>query len=308
MIFLLGSPRSGTSWLGNIFDSHPDTLYRHEPDTISRGDYPVISDKVFLAEATQHLSTLPHVRNIKAAGSRPVFRKAYLSYRQWLVRKSIIYAAKGLGAYVPAAAQIHVPDFVDVDECQVTIKSVSLLGRVKSISKVFPDARFVLIVRHPCGHIDSILRGRSQGFLPSEIPLGFTDLDLARHYGIDRADLESAAPHIRAAWRWAILNENAMRELPNLEIVVYEELCQDALKVTTSLFEKVGLSISTQTEAFILQSTASDGTYFQTFRDPMKAANRWKSQFEQIDEVIEAIGHTKPYDLFRTPGMGRSCG
>ena len=31
-ILLFGAPRSGTSWLGRILDSHPDTLMRHEPD------------------------------------------------------------------------------------------------------------------------------------------------------------------------------------------------------------------------------------------------------------------------------------
>src|SRR5690348_17293271 len=31
-ILVLGAPRSGTTWLAKIIDSHPDVLYRHEPD------------------------------------------------------------------------------------------------------------------------------------------------------------------------------------------------------------------------------------------------------------------------------------
>ena len=31
-ILLVGLPRSGTTWVGKIFDSHPSTLYLHEPD------------------------------------------------------------------------------------------------------------------------------------------------------------------------------------------------------------------------------------------------------------------------------------
>ena len=33
-ILIVGAPRSGTTWLAKIFDSHPATLYRHEPDEI----------------------------------------------------------------------------------------------------------------------------------------------------------------------------------------------------------------------------------------------------------------------------------
>ena len=32
-VLIFGMPRSGTTWLGKLFDSHPSTLYRHEPDS-----------------------------------------------------------------------------------------------------------------------------------------------------------------------------------------------------------------------------------------------------------------------------------
>ena len=34
-ILILGAPRSGTTWLAKIIDSHPDVLYRHEPDKLA---------------------------------------------------------------------------------------------------------------------------------------------------------------------------------------------------------------------------------------------------------------------------------
>ena len=36
-ILILGAPRSGTTWLAKIIDSHPDVLYRHEPDAAIPG-------------------------------------------------------------------------------------------------------------------------------------------------------------------------------------------------------------------------------------------------------------------------------
>ena len=34
MLFIVGMTRGGNTWLGKIFDAHPDVFYRHEPDSI----------------------------------------------------------------------------------------------------------------------------------------------------------------------------------------------------------------------------------------------------------------------------------
>ena len=33
LILLFGMPRSSTTWIGKVFDSHPEEVYRHEPDS-----------------------------------------------------------------------------------------------------------------------------------------------------------------------------------------------------------------------------------------------------------------------------------
>ena len=63
ILLLLGAPRSGTTWLGKIFDSHPDVLYRHEPDTLDRGGdlpkmVPVADIPAWSAEARAYLLRL----------------------------------------------------------------------------------------------------------------------------------------------------------------------------------------------------------------------------------------------------------
>src|SRR6185312_4530492 len=44
-ILIFGLPRSGTTWIGKLFDSHPDTLYRHEPDSVRRLSMPLFPEK-----------------------------------------------------------------------------------------------------------------------------------------------------------------------------------------------------------------------------------------------------------------------
>ena len=33
-VFIVGTARSGTTFLAKLLDSHPDVLYRHEPDSV----------------------------------------------------------------------------------------------------------------------------------------------------------------------------------------------------------------------------------------------------------------------------------
>ena len=64
-ILVLGYPRSGTTWLAKIFDSHPDILYRHEPDELS----PARPD---MAPNVQ-IRTWLRQRGLRSAAKRPRF-------------------------------------------------------------------------------------------------------------------------------------------------------------------------------------------------------------------------------------------
>src|ERR1700760_3806926 len=82
VILILGAPRSGTSWLAKIIDSHPDVLYRHEPDTVLRNEvlpWMCGPDDIvkYRGEAESYLRQLIDVATLKSAGSLPIFRKRY---------------------------------------------------------------------------------------------------------------------------------------------------------------------------------------------------------------------------------------
>src|SRR5215831_8991023 len=84
VVLLLGAPRSGTTWLAKILDSHPDVVYRHEPDTVLRNDdlpylCPRESVSEFRDQAHQYLTQLLNVRTLKSAGSFPQFDKQFRS-------------------------------------------------------------------------------------------------------------------------------------------------------------------------------------------------------------------------------------
>lgn len=81
-VLIFGLPRSGTTWLAKIFDSHPDTLYRHEPDHILRGAHLPFACTAAEArrrteDARAYAQALLNLSTAKTAGSIPVFSKRY---------------------------------------------------------------------------------------------------------------------------------------------------------------------------------------------------------------------------------------
>src|SRR5580692_7916394 len=97
VVLLLGAPRSGTSWLAKIFDSHPDVLYRHEPDTVVRTwDLPWMCPRdqvdAYVDQARVYVRQLIETATLKTAGSRPMFAKRFESTPTHLLRAAIIHA------------------------------------------------------------------------------------------------------------------------------------------------------------------------------------------------------------------------
>jgi len=298
MILVCGSPRSGTSWLGKIFDSHPDTLYRYEPDIADNDGWPPITSAPGTPITPERLDRLIRCNMLKPAGSRPVFRKSYLGGPRWLVRGGCVYLGKAVERVVPGAAAWRVPDFVDPAAVEVVVKAI-VLHKAAAIAAALPDVRPVLIVRHPCGHLASVMRGRASGRLPrDDIPLDFADTEEGRRFGLTSADLRREPPLARLAWSWAVNNTLALERLPRARVVLYEELCADPASKAREILGSCGLSWSRQTAAFVAASTSGDGGYFRVRRRPLAAANAWRRDFPEVGSVLRLVADTPPGRLF----------
>src|SRR4051794_11152696 len=109
-ILVSGSPRSGTTWLAKLLDSHPDVLYRHEPDEVS----PPIPG----ADPRSQLVAWINERRLRCAAKAPFFRKSWLPTPLALLRTTLARGLKGFsrltGSDVLEAA-IPIPDIVPID-------------------------------------------------------------------------------------------------------------------------------------------------------------------------------------------------
>jgi hypothetical protein len=309
LVLVFGMPRSGTTWIGKIFDSHPDTLYCHEPDTAAPindwiGQFPQIATaESYCSQVQRYVRRIGDMRSLRVVGKLPLFPKSYLSAFQFRLLEGAVYVAKVANRMLGDAPVLHVGQR---DAPTLVWKSIESLGRLGVIVSCVPDARAVHILRHPCGYVSSVLRGESEGRFVSDTSAAedrgvyelLASTSIAADFGVTLEDLIAMKPHERLAWRWLICNETAARELQGsnrYRQVVYDELCRSAMQESRAMFEFAGLSWNRQTEEFIGKSTGRHKEeYYSVYKEPAVAASRWRNDLssEVISEILTVVARS----------------
>lgn len=313
-ILLFGLPRSGTTWVGKIFDSHPRTLYRHEPDSVVRMPLPLVVDAADDAcpVVRDYFAAIPGMNAPKVCAKLPLFPKAYLSGPRFQLFRLGVYASKVAGRLGRALPVFANPGLPADGSVRLVWKSIESLGRLGLIHRCLDEAFAVHIIRHPCGYVASVLRGEARRQFTDNRPSS-EDYDLfekllqtpqAERHGLDLDYLKSLTPEARLAWRWVIFNEKARDDLagrPRHTLLVYDALCEDPLGQARALFEACGLEWNGQTERFVRSSiTSEQDAYYSVFKDPKAAANKWRRDLSprQIDDILAVAGKSGFLDHF----------
>lgn len=302
-ILLFGLPRSGTTWLGKIFDSHPDTLYRHEPDSVRRLTMPLFPDvrdsERCAPEIAAFVSALPGMRLPKVVGKQPIFPKRYLSPSALRSYRAGAVLSRFGGRRAHRRAVAFAPTAAGYPGRRVVWKSIESLGRLGVCVRALPAVRAILILRHPCGYVASVQRGEAGNQFTDATPasedygilMQLLDTEPARAYGLALQDLKGMSPEERLTWRWTLTCEKAWMEIRDLDRVLlmrYEDVCADPVGKTSQMFEFSGLDMNKQTRDFIEATTSRrNDAYYSIYRDPTAAASRW--QTELPSDVINRI-------------------
>jgi hypothetical protein len=291
-ILVLGSPRSGTSWLAKIFDSHPDVLYRHEPDELTPptpGLDPAEQVRRWLRE-----------RGLRVAAKRPYFRKSWRPVPLDRARLATV-GGLALACRVPvvsrSAGRIGIPDLVVPNRWQSVRGAAKLVNWDGSLAaRAMPNARCVFILRHPGGQVASVMAGhaakqlgRASDFSTSPAADLAAAAVCAERSGINAATFGRLSEAAKHAWCWRAFNEpavDALGDLPNARIVIYEDLCRDPETVAQDLFAFAGLDWHGQSAAFLASSTKPGRTesYFDVFRSTGVVADRWRRTMSPADQ------------------------
>jgi hypothetical protein len=302
-ILVFGMPRSGTTWIGKLFDSHPDTLYRHEPDSVRRLSLPLYPETQvapqYREELEQFVASLPQLRSPKVVGKQPLFPKSYQSAVALCAYRVSI-------AFAKAASRVHrnVPFFYRPsaersEQVRLVWKSIESPGRLGVCMESLPDARAIHLMRHPCGYVASVLRGKAERRFESLIPSGedkwllkmllATSTGKAHELNLD--DVESLTPEELLTWQWVLTQEKILADVAHCGRVLtlrYEDICTEPVAMTRRMFEFTGLDWQSQTERFIRASTQATNTdYYSVFKNSKASAERWHSELAL--PVVERI-------------------
>ena len=305
-ILLFGLPRSGTTWLGKLFDSHPDTLYRHEPDTAARLQ---ITHDPGAPESGRHVeeirafaAQLPAINALRVAGKRPLFAKSYLSAPRRYAMTAAIELARVGSRISPEFPVLIGPSRRKSLHPVVVWKSIQSLSRIGLVLDALPAARGIHILRHPCGYVASVRRGlASKRFSHNSaddevygLVRQIKDTAFGRRYGFGddfQSYLYALTPEERIAWRWVLVNDKARHEAGDnarYMAVRYEDICADPLYGVRRMFDFAGLAMNEQTRAFATASTGETRAgYYSVFKNPEAAAWRWREELD--DEVVARV-------------------
>lgn len=302
-ILLFGLSRSGTTWIGKLFDSHPDTLYRHEPDSVRKLSLPLFPEvegaSRYREELEQFIAALPRLRSPEVVGKQPLFPKSYQSAIGLTAYRASVLAAK-------AASRIHRhfpcpyrPTAENGEHAHLVWKSIESPGRLGACVRALTGIHAIHLMRHPCGYVASLLRGEAAhqfaSWTPSANDHWLLELLLktstGKTRGISMDDLKRLTPEERMAWRWVLIQEKILADIAGCDRAItvrYEDVCADPIAMTQRMFEFTGLDWQPQTERFARASTKATHTdYYSVFKDPQASAVRWRS--ELAPEVIDRI-------------------
>lgn len=319
-ILLFGMPRSGTTWIGKIFDSHPNTLYMHEPDSWQRlDDFPLFLEEDYIAVEKRQLlndfsTSLLTMKAAEVTSKLPIFKKNYQTFLHFQCYRMSLYLSSFLHK-VSVCKNVDPIERVPLKKMNspcVVWKSIESLGRMSYFSETIENAKCLHIVRNPAGYISSVIRGEEkktfQSATPSSEDYQLFDLLLetsrGKSLGYSLSDLKNLSPIERLAIRWRLYNEIAYDQCQNhsnYQLLMYENMCRNPLEKTKKIFDFCDLSWNEQTANFVNESISQNkDAYYSVFKSPLEAAYKWKSNLSRkdVDDIINILSGSVAFSWY----------
>lgn len=316
-VFVLGYPRSGTTWFANLFNSHPDVAYRHE--VIGRC-YRLFPEKLFaslkynngLTDA-EHESAIDIVMSPNVDSDRaPFFPKNHLRFGNTRFHYFSWLATKTVGFLQPLYKKLYYPAG---DKLSLVIKETRSTVNMDSMLIGLRADSVVVLFRHPCGAIASFLKGIAKGVMgptnAEERSFWFKE-NREKAYlaslNLTEEEVVALPEHKYLAILWAQQNEDYLAfesDSYNRFFVSYEDFMSDKETKVKKLFNDLSLGFDAMVEEFLLSTSSASGSakpslkdssnpYYSVYRDEKFDPHKWMKDLtaEEIADIAALTADT----------------
>ncbi len=247
-------PRSGSTWLGQIFNSHPDVAYRYQP----------LFSFAFKGRLNE---------NSSRSEINSYFQDILSSDDEFLHQTG----KKSLASNYPVFNK-------NIKPTHIIYKEVRYHHILKNMLRQDDKVQVIGLVRNPMAALNSWINSPRE----FRIDLGWDPLSEWRsapsknqgrkeeYYGYDK-------------WKEvALLFLQLQEDFPdNFLLVKYNELLKDPIESTQKLFSFVGLDMTSATEEFLVESRKkNDNETYGIYRSH-KTDDQWKELLDQ--HIVDAI-------------------
>jgi hypothetical protein len=243
-VSLHGAPRSGTTWLGRIFDSHPGVAYRYQP-LFSYRFKGAIDDVSKPGQVKEYLQQLYDVND-----------------DEFILQQKQV--ARGVQ-----------PLFADKKQQPETLvmKEVRYHYVIPALLRAVPGIKLIGIVRHPCGVMNSWLKTPRE-FLP--------EWDVLSEWRDAPSKNRGKREEYFGFNKWrelACLFLKLKQDYPDeFRLIRYEDLVAQPEQETQKLFDFCGLDMHSQVRDFLCASQQQDVDDPDSVYRSKNVVDRWKQE------------------------------
>lgn len=249
LTWIMGMPRSGTSWISQLFDSVPSVSFKLSP-----------------------LFSYAYKNAINSESSKTEFSDFF---------DSILNSSDDFMNQTYRRTSGEYPTFdKKTNNANLVIKDTRYHNIILTLLKHFPDIKIVYIVRNPMAAIHSWITN------PNEFPVTDDPLVYWKNGKNRKTSEEEFWGFDDWCKVTKMYLDLKTKYANNIYIIKYEDLVHNTEKYTKELFAFSNLEYTEQTKRFIDEChTHNNSNVYSVYKDPIQVLNNWKNSLPNIIKV-----------------------
>ncbi len=308
-LFILGCERSGSTWVSNIIDSHPDVEFFMEPFADYADIFPGFPERNFYIDhLNKCLIALVEDGYLRLFHLKYLLRKRTGKLYLDKLEKLLVTLYKFISRITRLRLPLRVEQFTSLNLNRkdsdpflknkeiklVAMKELRLNFKVGFLSKLFPKAKFLIIIRNPAVQITSIMRLIKEGHLGEmkkylcALPEFILRVKRFEKYKlfVDKINWGQDIEDMLIAWwliNYDVLIGDCKRFNLDYKIVYHEDISENPDLRSVDVFSFIGLNYSKEVATYVKDSSTNAHAVNSAVDTQRDSSNYYKKQLGKVD-------------------------